>query len=47
MLHQVSPADPLSFAAAAIVMFAVAALAGLVPARRAARVDPAVALRQL
>jgi predicted permease len=47
MLHQVSPADPLSFAAAASVMFAVAALAGLVPARRAARVDPAVALRQL
>jgi ABC-type antimicrobial peptide transport system permease subunit len=31
--------------AAALIMIAVASLAGAIPARRAARVDPAVALR--
>lgn len=41
----VSPTDWLALAAATAVMIAVAALAGLVPARRAAQVDPAVALR--
>ncbi len=45
LLFQVSPADPIALAAAALVMLGVAAMAGLVPARRAARVDPATALR--
>jgi ABC-type antimicrobial peptide transport system permease subunit len=45
LLHQVSPRDPLSFAAAAGIMLVVACLAGFVPARRASRIDPVVALR--
>jgi ABC-type antimicrobial peptide transport system permease subunit len=41
----ISPADPLSYAGA-IVVFALTALAAtLVPARRALRVDPLIALR--
>ena len=45
VLFQISPADPLALAAAVLVMFGVAVCAGLVPARRAASVDPVVALR--
>ena len=45
LLFQVSAADAISLAVAAAVMLAVAVLAGLLPARRAATVDPAVALR--
>jgi ABC-type antimicrobial peptide transport system permease subunit len=41
----VSPRDATSILTAVAVMVAVAILAGLVPAYRAARVDPAVALR--
>ena len=41
----VSTADPATFAAAASLLVAAAALAALIPARRAARVPPAVALR--
>jgi predicted permease len=44
-LYQVSPADPVSFAAAGLVLGAAALLASWAPARRAARVDPVVALR--
>jgi ABC-type antimicrobial peptide transport system permease subunit len=44
-LYGVGSADPLSFAAAIIILAAVSALAGFLPARRAARVDPIVALR--
>jgi predicted permease len=44
-LHGVSTVDPLSYAAALALFVAAAALAALVPARRALRVDPAVALR--
>jgi len=45
MLYQVTPYDPLTFIAVPIVFAAVAAAACSIPARRAMRVDPLVALR--
>ncbi len=44
-LYQVSPNDPVVFGGVAVVLVIVAVLASGVPARRAARVDPAIALR--
>jgi predicted permease len=46
LLYGVGPTDPASLAAAAALVALVAALAAFVPAARAARVDPAVALRE-
>ena len=46
MLYGVEPGDPFTFAAAVCGILAVALIASLIPARRAATVDPMVALRQ-
>ncbi len=46
LLFGVAPTDPLTFAAAPAILLVVAALACWIPARRAARTDPMIALRQ-
>jgi ABC-type antimicrobial peptide transport system permease subunit len=45
LLFGVSPTNPLAIAGAAVLLLVIAAAAGYAPARRAARVDPAEALR--
>ena len=45
MLFGVNPMDPAAYVAVSALLIAIAALAAFIPARRAARVSPSVALR--
>jgi predicted permease len=45
MLFEITPGDPMPLAAAVVVLGIVASLASWIPARRAARIDPATSLR--
>jgi putative ABC transport system permease protein len=45
LLYQVSASDPMTYAAVALVLVLVSALASYLPARRAAHTDPQLALR--
>ena len=44
-LFETTPTDPATFTTVALTVFVAAVLAGMIPARRATRVDPLVALR--
>jgi putative ABC transport system permease protein len=46
LLFGISATDPLTFACVALLLTVIALLACFIPARRAARTDPLIALRQ-
>jgi ABC-type antimicrobial peptide transport system permease subunit len=46
LLFGLGPRDPATFAAAATLLAAIGLLAGWIPARRAARIDPVRVLRE-
>ena len=46
LLYSLEPRDPATLIAAAVVLSAIGALAGFLPARRASRIDPATVLRE-
>jgi putative ABC transport system permease protein len=46
LLYGVSGADAVSLASASLVLLLVAAVASYLPARRAARIDPVISLRE-
>ena len=46
LLYEVTPTDPITFGTSALLLLAVAVVACWIPARRAARIDPMLALRQ-
>jgi len=46
LLYDVTPTDPVVIAGAALFLAATTVVAGLIPAIRAARVDPMIALRE-
>ena len=45
LLFQTTPADPLTFVGMMVLLGAIALLAGYLPARRASKIDPMIALR--
>ena len=45
MLYGVTPADPMTYVGVCVVLLTVALLASWIPAHRATRIEPMVALR--
>jgi len=46
MLHEIPPLDPISYGGGAVVLIAVSLLAAFLPARRASRIEPTLALNR-